>query len=100
MEKVYMHGEFSYDDARPGDLVDAAVVMDAMDALPPVTMRLGCAQLGEPYSHREDPLDGKWKPTFDTFRCVEGGFSEGTWEYRGHCFAGEVVERGEEPVWE
>lgn len=90
---------FSYDKVQIGDLVEAAVVMDAMDCLPPACMRLDCAQLGEPYSHREDPESGKWRATYATFKCLKGGWNDGVWEYRGHCFRGENTERGNDPVY-
>lgn len=90
---------FRYADAKPGDLVDADVVMSAMNALPPVSMRKACAQLGEPYSHWKDPDTGKLRPVYATFRCVEGDWAEGTWEFQGYCFLGETEERGREPIY-
>ena len=90
---------FSYETAKVGDMVDAKVVWEAMNCLPPATMRMSCAQVGEPYSHREDPNTGKYRPVFDTFRCVEGTWDKGVWEYRGHCFRGETVERGHDPYY-
>lgn len=98
-KNVFGVDDFRYSDAKAGDYVDAAVVMDAMDCLPPASMRLSCAQLGEPYSHREDPDNGKWRATYATFRCVSGGWADGVWEYVGHCFRGETVERGKDPVY-
>lgn len=97
--KVWTEEDFRYDKVQIGDLVDAAVVMEAMDCLPPACMRLSCAQLGEPYSHREDPKTGKWRATYATFKCVEGNFCSGTWMYCGHCFCGETEERGKDPVY-
>ena len=90
---------FRYADAKPGDLVDADVVMSAMNALPPVSMRKACAQLGEPYSHWKDPDTGKLRPVYATFRRVEGDWAEGTWEFQGYCFLGETEERGREPIY-
>ena len=90
---------FSYATAKIGDYVDAEVVMDAMDCMPPAMMRRSCAQMGEPYSHREDPDTGKFRATYATFRCVQGDFAEGVWEYRGNCFRGETTERGREPAY-
>lgn len=97
--EVFTKDNFSYDRAKVGDLVEADVVMDAMDCLPPACMRLGCAQLGEPYSHREDPETGKWRATYATFKCLQGGWNNGVWEYRGNCFCGETTERGKDPVY-
>ena len=90
---------FSYSEVKVGDYVDEEVVMDAMDALPPARMSLRCAQLGEPYSHRQDPDTGKWRATYATFRCLKGDFNEGVWEYRGRCFRGETEERGQDPYY-
>lgn len=87
---------FSYSEAQVGDYVSQAVVDDAMDCLPPACMTSECAQMGEPYSHREDPDTGKWRPTFATFRRVTHG-RDGIWQYCGHCFQGENTERGTEP---
>lgn len=90
-KKVFTQEEFDYSKAQIGYYVDADVVMDAMDCLPPACMRLSCAQMGEPYSHRQDPNTGKWRNTYTTFKCVQGEFSEGVWEYCGHCFLGEAT---------
>jgi hypothetical protein len=35
--------------------------------------------------------------TYETFRKVGGEWPNGIWEYCGHCFRGETVERGIEP---
>ena len=91
--------DFHYGAAKVGDLVTAEVVTNAMNVLPPAAMRLSCAQVGEPYSHRLDPLTGKLRATYATFRCLEGDFNAGTWEYRGNCFLGETTERGEDPYY-
>lgn len=96
---VHTVDTFDYGEAKIGDLVDAEVVMDAMDCLPPACMGLGCAQLGEPYSHREDPNTGAWRATYATFKCLKGGWDSGVWEYCGHCFRGETKERGKDPVY-
>lgn len=91
--------EFSYSKVQIGDLVEADIVMDAMECLPPACMRLSCAQLGEPYSHRLDPDTGKWRATYATFKCLQGDFTQGVWEYCGNCFCGETTERGKDPVY-
>lgn len=98
-KEILTEDTFEYSSAKVGDVVEAAVVMNAMDCLPPASMSLSCAQMGEPYSHREDPDTGKWRATFATFRCLEGGWSKGVWEYRGKCFRGETTERGKDPVY-
>jgi len=98
-KKVLTEDEFSYSTVKIGDYVDANVVMAAMDCLPPAMMRLSCAQLGEPYSHREDPETGKWRATYPTFKALTGDFINGIWEYCGNCFRGETSERGKDPVY-
>ena len=92
-KKVLTEDDFSYDCAKVGDLVNASVVMNGMNCIPPATMRTGCAQIGEPYSHKEDPDTGKWRAIYHTFKCISGGFSKGVWEYCGKCFLGETIER-------
>ena len=69
-KEVFTPDTFDYDKARVGDLVESAVVMEAMNCLPPACMSQRCAQLGEPYSHREDAKTGKWRATYATFRCL------------------------------
>lgn len=96
-KKVFTQDDFDYSTAQIGDYVDADVVMDGMDCLPPAMMRTSCAQIGEPYSHRQDPETGKFRATYSTFKCIQGNFSKGVWEYCGNCFLGETVERGKEP---
>ena len=90
---VFDTDTFDYATALVGDLVTAEVVMNAMNCMPPATMRRDCAQLGEPYSHKKD--GSRYRPTFATFRCIDGDFLDGVWEFRGYCFAGESLERGE-----
>lgn len=85
---------FRYHLAKRGDFVTQAVVDDAMDCLPPVCMRSGCSQMGEPYSNKYDEWNGKWRNTYATFRKVAGEWPNGVWEYCGHCFCGETEERG------
>lgn len=85
--------EFDYTNAQIGDYVEQEVVDDAMDVLPPVCMSTRCSQLGEPYSHKIDPDTGKFRATYATFKKVAGKYPHGIWEYCGHCFAGENIER-------
>ena len=96
-KKVWTQDTFDYDKVQIGDYVEAAIVMDAMDCLPPVCMRRSCAQLGEPHSCREEPETGRWRETYATFKCVHGGWNEGVWEYCGNCFCGETTDRGKDP---
>ena len=70
-----------------GDLVDASIVDQIINCLPPACMRSDCTQLGEPTDHRMDK--GQLKPVFATFRKVE----DNIWKFCGSCFQGESVER-------
>ena len=48
------------------------------------------------HSHREAPKTSRWRASYVTFeRCRD---MPGIWKYRGHCFRGETVERGQDPV--
>lgn len=94
-KEVFTQDTFSYDKVQIGDYVEQAVVDDAMDCLPPACMRSTCSQMGEPYSHREDPETGRLRATYATFKKVD----KGIWQYCGHCFRGENVERGSDPVY-
>lgn len=93
-KKVWTEDDFSYSKVQIGDYVSQEVVDDAMDMLPPACMTARCSQLGEPYSHKQDPETGAWRATYATFTKVGGKWPHGIWEYRGHCFRGENVERG------
>ena len=96
-KEVLTQDTFDYSTAQIGDYVEQAVVDDAMDCLPPAGMSATCSQMGEPYSHREDPETSKWRATYATFkRCMD---APGVWEYCGHCFQGETSERGKDPVY-
>lgn len=98
-KEVWTEETFSYQTVQVGDYVDQAVVDNAMDCLPPACMTSQCSQMGEPYSHREDPETGEWKATYATFKKVGGEWPHGIWQYCGHCFRGENVERGKDPVY-
>ena len=86
---IYTEETFDCSTAVPGDLVTEEVVDFFINCLPPACMRSDCSQLGEAYSHKEDPASGKWRATFLTFKLSH----DDIWEYCGHCFAGENVER-------
>jgi len=98
-KRVLTPEDFTFTGLKIGDLVSEEVVSDLMDCLPPACMRADCSQLGEPYSHREDPDTGKWRATYATFKRVKGHWPDGIWEFCGHCFRGENVERGKDPVY-
>ena len=84
-KEVLTQDTCDYSTVQIGDYVEQAVVDAA------------CFQMGEPYSHREDPDTGKWRATYATFkRCLD---ASGVWEYCGHCFQGETLERGKDPVY-
>jgi len=100
-KEVYTPETFSYSSVQVGDYVSQEVVDDAMDCLPPASMTSACSQMGEPYSHRQDPDTGRWRATYATFRRVTEGIPgrDGIWQYCGHCFRGETTERGREPYY-
>ena len=85
-KKFWTQKDFDYSKVKIGDYVEQAVVDDAMDCLPPASMRSDCSQLGEPYSTRFDPESGNWRSTYATFKRVSGAFPNGIWQYCGHCF--------------
>lgn len=95
-KKFWTQKDFDYSKVKIGDYVEQAVVEDAMDCLPPACMRSDCSQMGEPYSSRYDPENGNWRNTYATFKRVSGTFPNGIWQYCGHCFRGENVERGKD----
>lgn len=96
-KEVWTEETFDYQKVQIGDYVDQAVVNNAMNCLPPAHMTSQCSQMGEPYSHREDPETGTLRATYATFKKVAGEWPNGIWQYCGHCFRGETVERGKAP---
>ena len=92
-KKVWTEDDFSYSSVKVGDYVEQAVVDNAMDCLPPACMSSYCSQMGEPYSHKIDPLTGQLRATYATFKRV----NKNIWQYCGHCFRAENEERGIEP---
>lgn len=96
---IFTQENFNYSEAKIGDYVEQAVVDDAMDCLPPASMSARCAQMGEPYSHREDPETGRLRPTYYTFKRVAGEWPNGIWQFCGCCFQGETVPRGKAPIY-
>ena len=73
---------------RAGDYVMPDVIDELRDCLPPAWNTRDLFQLGEPYSHREDPETGKYRATYTTF-ARDGEY----WRYCGHCFLGETQHR-------
>lgn len=53
--EIFTSETFRYETAKPGDYVVEAVVDEAINCLPPAFLSSACAQMGCPYSHREDP---------------------------------------------
>lgn len=92
---IYTRENFRYCAELIGAQVAEEVVDEAVNCLPPACLRSDCTQLGEPYSHREDPETGAWRATYATFRKL----SEGVWEYCGDCFRGENTRRGKDPIY-
>ena len=80
---------------KVGDYVEEQIVDEMINCFPPACMRSNCMQCGEPYSHRVDPDNEKFRPTYSTIKKVANGI----YEYCGHCFCGENVERGNETVY-
>lgn len=89
MSHIYGLYDFNFDTACIGDLVSEEVVDYFMNELPPVSLCADCCQMGEPYAHKDDPVTGRWRPTFATFKWV----SPGVFAFCGYCFAGENEER-------
>lgn len=89
---VYNEDWLYFDALKIGDYVEAEIVDNLMDMLPPACWRSDCAQIGEPASHMLDERDGRCKATYSTFKRV----TKDTWEYCGDCFRGENVQNGKE----
>lgn len=98
-KEVYTQETFTFEKVKIGDYVTQEVVDDFMDLLPPACMSANCSQIGEPYSHRQDPDTGRWRATYATFKRVAGKYPHCIWQYCGNCFRGENVERGKDPVY-
>lgn len=91
-DKIVYNQDWLYFDAlEVGNYVENEVVDNFMDMLPPACWRSDCAQIGEPAEHMLDKRDGKYKPTYSTFKRIE----KDIWEYCGNCFRGENVQKGE-----
>lgn len=82
--------------AKVGDLVRGDYIEEMMNCLPPVVMRYGCSQCGEPYCHSVDE-QGRWRPTFLTWHLYERNGNtwshESLWKFDGACFAGKNENR-------
>ena len=79
--------------APRGSEVSEEVYNNYLNIMPPISLKGGqgaCAgfQMGEPYCHRTDKRNGKWRPLFATFTTINGRFF-----YHGLNFAGEIDSR-------
>lgn len=84
-------GKHNYEDyCKPGDIVDEESYDYFLNILPPLTMRRGYFQVGEPHSTRIDDK-GTYRETWMTFK-----HDGERYYYMGNCFAGEEIERGKE----
>ena len=98
-KEVWTQENFSYQDVKIGDYVEQAVVDDAMDCLPPACMTSRCSPDGRAVFPPGGPGDWEFRATYATFKRVGGEWPNGIWQYCGHCFRGENVERGKDPVY-
>ena len=94
--EIFTAKTFRYETAKPRDYVVGAMV-DRSDKLFASAFLSVHAINGKLlHGHREDPKTGRWRASYVTFeRCRD---MPGIWKYRGHCFRGETVERGQDPV--
>lgn len=68
-----------------GDLVEAEIVEDIINALPPACMKFDCIQLGEPAGMTIDE-QGNVRSTFVTFK--HKNLTDSVFEYCGECIRG------------
>jgi hypothetical protein len=73
-----------------GDTVDEHLADEQLNVLPPLTMKNGYFQVGEPYNQEKDD-DGNWHTTWCTF-AKNGSM----WTYCGLCFENETKNRVKE----
>ena len=88
MKKIYTmedwrrDGEFS---ANVGQEVDADIVIEMRDCVPPAYHSRGIVQCGEAYTHERGTLI----PLYATFEAD----TEGNWIFCGYCREGETIPR-------
>lgn len=85
--------EFDISTAERGQEVTEEVYNHFLNVLPPISLKGGQGwpagfQMGEPWRHREDTRNGRWRPMFATFTN-----SGDRYFYQGINFAGEVDSR-------
>lgn len=73
---------------KPGERVDEGVADYFLNIMPPRIMKMGYFQVGEPHSTAVNPKTKRHSETYATFLKAE----KGVWEYRGHCFTGEITD--------
>ena len=67
-----------------GMYVEENVVMDYVNALPPISWKSGYVQCGEPVDCKYDFEKEMWRNTYTTFKKIAAEI----WEYCGDCFEG------------
>ena len=87
-----MH-EFDISTAQRGQEVSEEVYNHFLNIMPPISLNGGQGwfsgfQVGEPYCHRDDTRNGRWRPMFATFTSAGDRYF-----YQGINFAGEVDSR-------
>jgi len=71
--------------AEPGDTVEESIVEQFMNSVPPVSLKPGYLQAGEPYDTVQDENE-IWRHTYTTFVQTNDG-----WVFSGYCFKGKTV---------
>lgn len=84
-----MSDKFNTLDEVEGKLVDSAVVMHFINALPPHLTWSNLVQIGEPYDYKLNPKTGRYAETWSTFTRISGDYRNGVWRYVGECFSKE-----------
>lgn len=79
---------------QPGDFCKESLVGYWVGLLPPITIRRGLIQAGEPVCHAQGS-DGEYHPIYRTFVVTDQTDEAGVplWLYKGLCFAGETENR-------
>lgn len=75
------------DFCKVDDKVSEDIINYFRDVMPPIIDRNNLLQVGEPYSHKLDKQDNKFKPTYITFEKEEN-----FWVYKGDCFKDKLEE--------
>ena len=98
-KEVLTWDNFSCRKSQIGCYVTEDTVDILLDSLPPLCMTSELAQMGEPFCDRQDPVTVEWHGTYLTFKRITYPVNPGragVWEYCGHCFPGEFMERWRE----